>query len=51
MVGAKAVGHGHMGVTQIYVYLNRQTHGMVDSYEMNRSGSGYLNSDGPFRTV
>lgn len=51
MVGAKAVGHGHMGVTQIYVRLNWQTHGMVDSYEVNRSWSGYLNSDGLFRTL
>lgn len=40
-----------MGVTQIYVRLIRETHGMVDSYEMNWSWSGYLNSDGLFRTV
>lgn len=46
MVGAKAVGYGHMGCTQRYVHLSRQRHAMVDSYEMNGSWSGNLNSYG-----
>lgn len=51
MVGAKVVGHGHMGVTQTYVHSNRQTHEMVDSYKTNWSWSGNLNSYLLFRAA
>lgn len=51
MVGAKAVGHGHMGVTQIYVHSNRRRHAMVDSYKMNGSWSGNLDSYVLFRAA
>lgn len=51
MVGAKAVGYGLMGFTQIYVHLRRQTRALVVSYKMNGPCSGNLDLYVLFRTV